>query len=108
MLISNIVSMLTAAAEPFESEKCGNSARSMGFRAILPQVKDIPECKAAAGAVPCSKFEDLSAITDPLEFHNLVSNFHKSWTSKSSKCNREFGVHFSAFLDRLKNAIKNC
>jgi len=106
-MITNIMKMLNAAAEPFESGKCNNNSRSLGFRAIFPDVKDVPECKVSAGAVPCGKFKGLSAIVDPMEFHDLVSAFHSSWTS-NGHCNREFGVHFSAYLDRLKNSIKNC
>merc|ERR1712035_210351 len=29
----------------------------MGFRAIFPDVKDVPECTVAAGAVPCDKLQ---------------------------------------------------
>ena len=108
MLISNIMAMLSAASEPFESEKCRSTARFMGFRAIFPDLKDVPECTVAAGAVPCDKFQGLSNITDPMRFHDLVLDFHNSWTFKSRICNAEFGVHFSAYLSRLKNAIKNC
>ena len=49
--------MLSAAAEPFETSTCDNAARSMGFRQLFPDVKDVPECKKAAGAVPCAKFK---------------------------------------------------
>merc|ERR1712012_749828 len=108
MLISEIINMLSAAAEPFETSTCDNAARSMGFRQLFPDVKDVPECKKAAGAVPCAKFKGLSEIVDPMEFHDLVKDFHDSWTSNSKKCNAEFGVHFSAKINRLKNAIKNC
>jgi len=108
MLISNIMAMLSAASEPFEAGKCRSTVRFMGFRAIFPDVKDVPECTVAAGAVPCDKFQGLSGITDPMQFHDLVFDLHKTWTSKSRICNAEFGVHFSAYLSRLKNAIKNC
>ena len=57
MLINDIIKMLSAAAEPFESNKCNNTSRSLGFRAIFPDVKDVPECKVGAGAVPCGKFK---------------------------------------------------
>ena len=57
MLISEIINMLSAAAEPFETSTCDNAARSMGFRQLFPDVKDVPECKKAAGAVPCAKFK---------------------------------------------------
>ena len=57
MLISNIIAMLSAASEPFETDKCGSNARFLGFRAIFPDVKDVPECTVAAGAVPCDKLQ---------------------------------------------------
>ena len=57
MLIKNIIGMLSAAAEPFESKKCKKITRSGGFRAIFPDVKDVPECKVSAGAVPCGKLK---------------------------------------------------
>ena len=53
MLISNIIAMLSAASEPFKTGKCGSSVRFLGFRGIFPDVKDVPECTVAAGAVPC-------------------------------------------------------
>ena len=59
-----------------------------------------------------SKFEPdcqgLSGLTDPMKFHDLAFELHQSWTSKDKICNAEFGVHFLAYLSRLKNAIKNC
>ena len=57
MLISNIIAMLSAASEPFETDKCGSNVRFLGFRAIFPDVKDVPECTVAAGAVPCDKLQ---------------------------------------------------
>ena len=49
--------MLSAASEPFETDKCGSNVRFLGFRAIFPDVKDVPECTVAAGAVPCDKLQ---------------------------------------------------
>ena len=59
MLISMISQFLSAAAEPFETKKCPNNpVRGMvGFRQIFPDVKDVPECTADTGAVPCGKLK---------------------------------------------------
>ena len=57
MLIEKITTFLTIASEPFQASKCRSTARFMGFRAIFPEVKDVPECTIAAGAVPCDKFK---------------------------------------------------
>ena len=57
MLISKITQFLSAAAEPFEIQKCpNNSVRGIvGFRQIFPDVKDVPECTTDTGAVPCGR-----------------------------------------------------
>ena len=72
MLISNIINMLTAASEPFETGKCGSTVRFLGFRAIFPDVKDVPECTVAAGAVPCEK----------LQFWFKIVNFSEKYHTK--------------------------
>ena len=57
MLITNIIAMLSAAAEPFETSKCKTAAKMAGFRFLFPDVKDVPECNVSAGAVPCDKLQ---------------------------------------------------
>ena len=56
-LITQIVRMISAASEPFQTKICKNTVKSMGFRFIFPDVKDVPECAVSAGAVPCIKFK---------------------------------------------------
>ena len=57
MLISMISQFISAAAEPFETEKCPNNPVRgiLGFRQIFPDVKDVPECTTDTGAVPCGR-----------------------------------------------------
>ena len=67
--------MLSAASEPFETDKCGTDIRFMGFRAIFPDVKDVPECTVAAGAVPCDKIQQWFQILSFLLQNNNQSLF---------------------------------
>ena len=84
MLISNIIAnciMLSAASEPFETDKCGSNVRFFGFRAIFPDVKDVPECTVAAGAVPCDKLQSWFKILSL----SLVFNFFFEFQNRGIK-----------------------
>merc|ERR1719277_1824553 len=64
--------------------------------------RDVPQCDAEAGIVPCNMV-DFSGVTTAREFHLKIEKLYHDYLV--DHCNQEWQVHFDALLIRMRNSL---
>merc|ERR1712176_539320 len=64
--------------------------------------RDVPQCDAEAGIVPCNMV-DFSGVTTAREFLLKIEKLYHDYLV--DHCNQEWQVHFDALLIRMRNSL---